>query len=185
MKLFADFGDVHATDFKSWWKERGVDLFAEPPKNMHFSVVQAPLTAEDLTNPNVLYLQVPLDLPATTLRQRFDALLKKHHEGRQGVRLARSSQAKYPVIGQPNVNALMVTLKVYDHRQLHPEKTLWQIGMILDQFKSFDPSQREGRLDGTHEKNIMAATVSRYLRKAEAMIHNVGLGRFPDTTDAS
>jgi len=31
------------------------------------------------------------------------------------------------------------------------------------------------------KKNVMAATVSRYLRKAEAMIVNVGLGRFPDT----
>ncbi len=34
----------------------------------------------------------------------------------------------------------------------------------------------------TAKKNILAATASRYIRKAEAMIENVGRGRFPDTT---
>ncbi len=62
--------------------------------------------------------------------------------------------------------------------------SLWQIGMILDQFKSFDPNKRNGQQEGNDEKNVMAATVSRYLRKAEAMIANAGVGRFPDTTNS-
>jgi hypothetical protein len=182
-KLYVEFGDVHSSDFKTWWKERAVALFSEPKKEKLFALVEGQIAQEDLDNPNLLFIQVPLNLPIRSLKQRFDALLKKHHQGRQGIRHARSSHAKYPVIGQPNVNALMTTLKVYDYRQAHPEMSLWQIGMILDQFKSFDPNKREGKQDGNDEKNIMAATVSRYLRKAEAMITNAGIGRFPDTTD--
>lgn len=182
-RLYEDFGDVHSTDFKSWWKERGVPLFSEPPKDKQFSQVKSQIAQEDLDNPNLLFVQVPLNLPVRLLKQRFDTLLKKYHQGKRGIRYARDSHAKYPVIGQPNINSLMTTLQVYDYRQLHPEMTLWQVGMILRQFKDFDPNKLKGKYDGYEQKNIMTATVSRYLKKAELMITNVGHGRFPDTTD--
>lgn len=181
-KLYEDFGDVHTTDFKTWWKERAVALFSEPEKEKLFALIEDQIPQEDIDNPNLLFIQVPLNLPIRTLKQRFDGLLKKYHQGKQGIRHARSSHAKYPVIGQPHTYALMTTLKVYDYRQEHPEMSLWQIGMILDQFKSFDPNKRNGQQEGNDEKNVMAATVSRYLRKADVMIHNVGQGRFPDVT---
>src|ERR1700676_4105430 len=35
-RLYADFGDIHASDFKGWWRtgDRGASLFAEPPLPM-------------------------------------------------------------------------------------------------------------------------------------------------------
>jgi hypothetical protein len=182
-KLYKDFGDVHATDFKAWWKENAEDLFAEPVKEKLFSLVEGQIDPNDLTNPNLLFLQVPLNLPIRTLTQKFAAMMKKHHQGKQGIRYARDSHAKYPVIGQPNMHALAQTLKVYDYRVANPDLKLWEVAMVLDQFKSFKPSTNPGKKrEGDDEKNLMTATVSRYLKKAKAMIENVGVGRFPDTT---
>jgi hypothetical protein len=182
-KLHKDFGDVHATDFKAWWKEHAEALFSEPVKEKLFASVEGQIDPDDLSNPNLLFIQVPLNLPIRMLTQKFSVLMKKHHQGKRGVRYARDSHAKYPVIGQPNVNALMITLKVYDYRLAHPELKLWEVAMVLDQFKLFKPrTNPDKKLEGDDEKNVMAATVSRYLKKAEAMIMNAGLGRFPDTT---
>jgi hypothetical protein len=131
----------------------------------------------------LLFVQIPLNLPNRELKQRFDSLLVKYHEGKRGMRYARASHAKYPVIGQPNINALKTTLMVYDYHKDHPDLKLWEVALILDQFKSVRIERRPAKkLEGFAEKNLMAATVSRYLRKAKAMIENVGAGRFPDTS---
>ncbi len=182
-KLYEDFGDIHSCEFKAWWKERAVALFSEPKKEKLFAVIEGQIDQDDIDNPNLLFIQVPLNLPIRNLTQRFATLMKHHHGGKRGIRHARSSHAKYPVIGQPNINALMNTLKVYDYRQAHPELKLWEVALVLDQFKSFKPNTNpELKLDGHNEKNLMTATVSRYLKKAEAMILNAGQGRFPDAT---
>jgi len=184
-KLYADFGDVHASDFKTWWREYGVILFSEPQKEHLLSVIEGEIPAENLGNPSLLFVQIPLNLPVRTIKQKFEKLLKKHHKGAKGIRYARASHAKYPVIGQPNINALKTTLMVYDYRAANPDLTLWEIALILDQFKGFVPAKNSQMKLADHTaKNLMSATVSRYLKKAETMIENVGLGRFPDVKKA-
>ncbi len=184
-KLYADFEDVHASDFKTWWttNNRGAELFAEPMSIRELQLVQI----EDLQgiepDANVAYVQVPLNLPKRFLKQEFAKLLLKHHQGRRGVRHARSSNARYPVDGQPNIPALRLTLQVYDLRKAEPSFKLWQIGERLRLFQ-FEQLPAEGdTLETTSNKrNIMAATVSRYLRKAQAMIDNAAMGVFPKPT---
>lgn len=98
----------------------------------------------------------------------------------RGVRAARSSKASYPVIGQPNVNALQQTLLVYDYRAANPKKTLWQVAVAtIGAWKNFDPRD----INAAADKNQMNVEVSRYITKAKVMIHNAGLGRFPDLTN--
>jgi hypothetical protein len=96
---------------------------------------------------------------------------------KQGIRAARSSKARYPVVGQPNVNALKQTLLVYDYRVTNAEKTLWQVAVAtIATWKNFNPRG----INAAEDKNQMNVEVSRYLKKAKSMIYNVGLGRFPD-----
>lgn len=179
--LYQDFGDIHSTDFKSWWKTHGVALFSEPQRDKLFHVVKSQIDEMDLANPSLLYLQIPLNLPIRIIKQKFDQTMKQFHHGKKGIRHARDSHARYPVIGQPNINALKLTLMVYDYRIEHPELKLWEVALVLDQFKTaqFDKNSSL-KLNGYDQKNLMTATVSRYLRKADVMIENVGLGRFPD-----
>ena len=179
--LYSDFGDVHATDFKAWWRERAVLLFSEPRRDKILSRVEGQISKDDLDNPDLMFVMVPLYLPSKDINKRFAALLKKYHEGKQGVRLARASRAKYPVVGQPNMNALADTLKVYDFKKANPDLALWQVAMVLDRYKGFSPSTNKAKvMEGHHEKNVMSVIASRYIKKAEAMIRNAGRGRFPD-----
>ncbi len=170
-------------------KWRSVYLFANPEKQWTFTRVKKPLPENAYTDPTVLILTVPLDEPDAYLIDRFKAYLDTMRErlpgwestwdeerqelvwpDRRGVRAARSSQAKYPVIGQPNVKALKKTLLAYDMK-IAGGMTLWQIGYALDD--SYDTSC-------VADRNTLSVIASRYIKKAKAMINNAAAGRFPD-----
>jgi hypothetical protein len=89
-------------------------------------------------------------------------------------------------VGQPNIPALRITLQVYDFRQTHPDFTLWQIGERLRLFQLEQlPAAGDTAKTIANKRSIMAASVSRYLRKAQAMINNAALGYFPKPTKTS
>ena len=182
-KLYADFGDIHSVEFKDWWTtdDRGAQLFAEPRAEHHVQVVSK-ISEEEAAYDEIIFVKVPLNFSKKILKRDFARLLAKHHFGERGHRYARESSAKYEVVGQPNINALRTTLQVYDYRKLHPELKLWEIARDLKLFH-FEQMPQPDDLPETisDKKNLLAATVSRYLRKAETMIDNVGRGRFPDT----
>jgi hypothetical protein len=178
-KLYSDFGDVRGNDFKKWWNdsEKGVRLFAEP-KNETVRVLKGgERVAESLS---VLALSLPLNLPKKLLLQRCKSLLAEVHPGKQGRLLARLSEATYKVKGQPNIEGLKMTLKVYDFRMAHPELALWEIGNQLPRFML---SQRvlisDTPATAKDKKNALAAAVGRYLKKAELMIESASKGTFP------
>ena len=177
--LYSDFGDVHASDFKAWWRERAVSLFSEPRRDKILSRVEGQISKDDLDNPDLMFVMVPLYLPSKDINKRFAALLKKYHEGKQGVRLARASRAKYPVVGQPNVKALKSTLMAYDlwwasESGTREKMTLWQIGIELDGCKGVYVTSE------VNDRNVLSVIASRYIKKAKAMINNAAAGRFPD-----
>lgn len=174
--LYSDFGDIK-TDFDKWWLEKGEYLFADPTRSKPmveriFSLDELPDGVfEDQT---VMVVMVSLDQSVTETKQLFGHLLDSDYVGtepKQGIRTARDSQARYPVVGQPNVVALEKTLAAYDYRLANPDMKLWQIWLALNPqlLNDKDP-----------DKMTWAATVSRYLKKATAMIKNTGHGRFPD-----
>lgn len=119
-----------------------------------------------------------------TFKERYQANRGDETKDRRGIRAARSSEARYPVVGQPNVAALEKTLKVYDYRLANPELTLWEIWLALNPYLANElipkPKNAFKIRSIPNIKMSWAAGVSRYIKKAEAMIRNAGLGRFPD-----
>lgn len=177
--LYADFGDVRADDFKSWWTEggRGVRLFAEPPStNVEVLLmgVAAPDAAEFLT------LALPKNLPKRYLLRRVRELLAKqeNHPGARGKQHARMSKAKYQVKGQPNIAALALTLRVYDFRVANPHLKLWEIGDQLPRFMVGNKiAASDTHAEVVNKRNVLSASVARYIKKAEVMIANAALGQ--------
>jgi hypothetical protein len=83
------------------------------------------------------------------------------------------SRAKYQVHKTPYPDSLYQTLKVWNERKNDPSLSLFEVGMnagLSTETKSDDLV------------NVVGASVSRYLREAEALIYNAGQGRFPDKT---
>jgi hypothetical protein len=188
-KVYADFGDVHAQDFKAWWttNDRGATLFAEPP-TPSIRVIKGDAIVLSSPKERTLVLEIPLDLPSTHLVKRFKEILDQHHTGKQGVKVNTSSksQAMYPTAtDRIAIDFLRTALKVWDTRKVETNMPLW----LLAQELNLSPANhiKLGK-DGTiprgghvaNQKAILAATASRYIRKAEAAIKNVGTGSFPD-----
>lgn len=178
--LYADFGDVRGDDFKAWWTEggRGVRLFAEPP-TANMEILESGAAAPDASD--VLTLALPKNLPKRYLLRRVRELLGKeeNHPGARGKQHARMSKAKYQVKGQPNLSGLALTLRVYEFRVANPHLKLWEIGDQLPRFmvgNKMSPSDTHAEV--VNKRNVLSASVARYIKKAETMIANTVLGEF-------
>lgn len=189
-KLYQDFGDVFSVDFRTWFNkdDRGPRLFAEPHiPDMKVVTLE---TAQERMTEHTILVTVPLNLTQAHLLKSFVSILKKHHQGKRGVRVKQASQAKYQLMGKEDVAFLQTALAVWDMREAHPDMPLWE---IANETRCVRPEHRvkaedkdpKNRAVFVAKKNILTATASRYIRKAKAMIENVGKGRFPDTQAGS
>ena len=182
-KLYADFGDVYdVVDFRTWWftDQRGERLFAEP---------LSPLMLEELesvgewdaewTPGNVMVIAVPLGEPKRRLRRWFNALLLSRHKGKAGVATKQVSEALYPVHTKFTTASLEQMLIVYELKQAEPDLTLAEIGQRLGLVSKAMPKKDDPPKFAAAKRNVMAVTVSRYLKKASAMIENTAHGKFP------
>lgn len=172
--LFDDFGAL-GDDFQAWWRVHGVHLFAEPPAEDSVKVLEQ---GEIVPN-GTLTITFPLNLPKKHLEKRFKELLMKEHQGKRGRQMAKLSQARYRFKGQPNLHAIELGLRVYDHRIKNPGMPLWQVGNTLENFL---PLQKIRKTDTpaqiTDKKNALAATVCRYIKRVEKNIQHAGEGTF-------
>lgn len=186
-KLYKDFGDIYSVEFPSWWKaeERGARLFAEPPTSS-IRVIDGDAVVLREHEGQSLVLEVPLNLPINHLVNRFRDIISKHHQGKKGHRHNAVSHAIYVVRGKVDIAFLETALMVLDERQEHPKKPLWRIANELR------IGSKENLLNSTDspkaaedKRNILAATASRYVKKAREMVTNVGKGIFPLATKIS
>jgi hypothetical protein len=176
--LYADFGDIFNSDFKTWWntENRGVNLFAEElvPE---FKVIDE--MSEFVPN-NTLLIQLPLQLPKRYLSNQFQKILRNHHSGRKGIRTNKSSTAKYPITGHVDISSLEKCLRVYDYKLANPNKSLWEIGndckVVLQSKLIKDPKTD---LNFYAKKMVLANTTKRLLNKAKLIINGTSKGMFP------
>lgn len=178
--LYKEFGNVRGDSFQKWWMEggRGAHLFADPQAEDSIRVME---TGQEALDPAEAFtVSIPLYLPKKTILRRFKELLDERHQGKRGHQLAKRSKARYQVKGQPNVPSIKQALEVYDFRLANPDLKLWEIGnaiprlQMANKLKSSDTDSE--RAD---KRNVLAATVSRYLRRAESSVKNTSLGVFP------
>ena len=192
--LYADFGDVREDDFHKWWtsEQRGAELFAEQPLAVKFGELDS--TAEwqqHWDKERVVVLAVPLTKSKRALKGAFAKLLDSRHTGNKSGRpslakLKEVSTAKYSIEHNYTISGLLTALAVYDKwvkNKAEPKAEqlpLWQIGKSLNinekAIKLAESKFAYERLDG---RNVLAATVSRYVKQAKAMIANTAKGQFP------
>jgi hypothetical protein len=192
--LYEDFGDVREDNFHKWWTEhqRGATLFGEQPLSVKFGELA---TAQDWqahwAKDSVMVLAVPLAMSKRGLKGLFAKVLDTRHTGNKSGRpsmatLQTVSTAKYKLERNYTVGNLMTALAVYDlwtENQTRPTSerlTLWQIGKALNinrtAVKDAESNNNADRLTG---RNVLGATVSRYVKQARTMIDNAAKGKFP------
>jgi hypothetical protein len=188
-KLYADFGDVHELEFRLWWQRqnRGAYLFTETKitdRIQRFTSLEK--CAIHLQTPGIMLAAIPLNESKAKLRKSFNLFLRDFHPNKQERRGRRQvvSNARYPFCAVPVIPALAQALDVYDKWKMYLDsgnkKSLADIGMELRLVTKFMPSVHDKPSEVNAKRNKMSATVSRYIKDAQAMIDNTALGRFPD-----
>ena len=197
--LYKKFGDIHSVDFDTWYEKKGSYLFREQvelPKVME--------VADDLSNlseerDGKLLLEIPLSMSQASINRQINRILKKHISERPTNKL-ETSKSEFPI--NPVLYRLPTLQKMHEvwclHRELIAKPValgdavdkystngdLFRIGKVLrlspaNESPAEDPFIHHKRL------NIMRATVSRYLNRANMLIGNVEIGQFPRFTKIS
>jgi len=179
--LYEHFGDVHALNFKEWWTkdDRGGVLFAEP-QTPTIRLIDPLITKKGgFQKENTIILEVPLDLPITFLVKNFRDVLSKQHKGKRGIRQSASSRAMFQAKGKIDCLFLEIALKVWDEKTTNPKKPFWEIATEMGLSKGNIIKLGDSPAEISDKKNVLAATASRYYRKAGLMIKRTGGGTFP------
>lgn len=186
-QLYRDFGDVHGSSFKEWWREgdldRGVALFSEPLAPVG---IMALTDAEALEligsgrDERTLLVAIPLDYRRRSITQAINKILKESLTRKPGQKRVQESKARYPLAMVPDVYALSITLKCYDLRQEYPDLPLWRIAELANVGRSVsDAIAAKKDVDVAAMKASLTAGVSRKLRHANSIIEGVSRGVFP------
>lgn len=80
---------------------------------------------------------------------------------------------------QPNLAGLALLLRVYDLRGANPQLTLWQVGDLLPRFMLGNKiKSTDTHAEIVNKRNVLSASVARYLKKAEIRVENTSNGLF-------
>jgi hypothetical protein len=190
-KLYKDFGDVREDNFKKWWteSERGGNLFSENIAELTLRELQDKAEWDEAwTKDEVLVVAIPLTSSRRYIQSRLMRLLdKRHHADKPGRKKSNldKSTATYPLERNYTIENLQKTLQVYDNylkvKDEKPKVPLWKIGeqmrLVPTAMTTDDMSMNERQVF----RNVMGASVKRYIANAEKLISNTSLGRFPLT----
>ena len=186
--LYEDFGDVRGESFKEWWKERGVALFSEKPLPQSLTKLTNKIEWDDTWGDSVMVVAVPMSMTKRYIYSRFIELVKKNHtaeRGRTAEQWAKST-AKYPINRNHTIDNLRTAFTVYEayvanSKLPKPDKlTVWELGDKLKIVKNATVAKSEliGRTE-IERRNILAASVSRYVKQAKQIIAATAEGKFP------
>lgn len=179
--LWEDFGDVQMP-FWDWWCAHGEDIFATGEK----SGVEELVSDDDIQqarSEGAYVVRVDPDCTRDYLMFYFqDFLDEKGIRPTAGRRPHKDEVkfARYPFYQRPDVKSLRITLDVWKLRQQQPKPTLYEIGRKL----RLNPSavindKKDTDAIKADKKNVMNATVSRYLKWATNIKENVAKGISP------
>jgi hypothetical protein len=187
-KLYKDFGDVREDNFKRWWTEgqRGGNLFAENKAAMKLTLLEDKSQwDESWTQDQVLIIAVPLTSSKRYLQSSFSRILKDRHTAKRGrtKKLLEMSNSQYPLERNYTIESLRKTLQVYDEyvrtRTEAKKVPLWKVGETLRLVPTAMTAPKYMPEENFLRRNVMGATVKRYLKNAEKIIAGTALGKFP------
>jgi len=136
----------------------------------------------------VMVVAVPLSVSKRALKGAFAQLLDSRHTGSKSGRpslakLKTVSTARYKLEHNYTISGLLTTLAVYDlwvenqTKSKEERLTLWGIGKALNINKpAIKDAESQFSADRLVGRNVLGATVSRYVKQAKAMTENAAAG---------
>ena len=166
-KLYEDFGDVHASSFQDWWKERGARLFGEPASLAKVSLVTVEdIASYDISNDQVMMIAIPRHLTKRQIATAVRRIVAKAHAGKRGRSTVATrhaqSQAKYKVNHFKRMAVIARALGIVEDRRK---------GVLLKNLRRDDKTLVDEEI----------TSVSRLAKMGRTIIAGVERGKFPIT----
>jgi hypothetical protein len=198
--MWRDFGDVYRFDFEYWWRHKGRDIFVEQIKLPHVKKLDEYFSNVSPTRENYLIVEIPLNLSERTIARQVLAQIRQHPNRVTETKNQRGrvSNAKRPLaklVGVRKdilkraheiwcVNHLVKLAKQEGSTIGAPfnKMTTHQMGVGFRLVRNCMPKAGDGIIFGKKKRNGMKVAVSRMLARADALIANAEIGRFPSLT---
>jgi hypothetical protein len=168
--LYADFGDIYASSFEDWWKQRGRDLFTykyetDSKVNVITEQEQVSLTPAQLT------VTIPLDGDPSKIIAEVGRLIREQTRSYKST--SRELAPKYQVHPRYTISALHNKALIY--RAKHSRR----YNNDLELYNAIK-SQLSDRDLSHHDDNQKRKFISDEYLAAVNLIQHVRYGRFPD-----
>ena len=184
--FYAVWEDVADVRFTEWWDAHWIDLFAE--RDTSPRVLGPGEAAPPNDDDTVLYLEIPINKPITTVLAEIKELIQpSFEEVKVGRKRAYPSTAKFQITqgAEIRVEVIRMMLRCYHLKQQGvrtrdiPEGV---IRRILDLQERQKAGGRQLASKGVFASDAWENTnryVQRYVKQAKAIIRNVASGEFP------
>jgi len=178
-KLYKDFGDIHATNFAAWWKDKMWMLFGEPWQR---SVVkqlkgqlQKFLDEEDNLDGEIwIDLKIPLHVSGHRVAVLLEGLMEREQKG-LGIDTDNvNCEPKYNLAGSAQPKKLDVDLKILNSKKVSYFQD-WKIGVEFGLSPGLSPDQPPDE----RQKHGLRHTVWGRRRRASDRIEGAARGDFP------
>ncbi len=195
--MWQDFGDVYRFSFEYWWRHKGREIFVEQIKLPHVKKLDEYLSNVSPTRDNYLIVEIPLNLSERTIARQVLAEIRKHPNRIAATKNQRGriSNAKRPLAKLAGVRkdilkraheiwCLNYLVKLAKHEGStigapFNKMTTHQMGVGFKLVKNCMPRAGDGIEGGRKKRNGMKVAVSRMLVRADALIANAEIGKFP------
>lgn len=195
--MWRDFGDVYRFSFEYWWRHKGREVFVEQIKLPHVKRLDDYFSNVSPTRDNYLIIEIPLNLSERTIARQVLAEIRKHPNrlAKTKNQRGRISNAKRPLAKLAGVrkdilkraheiwcvNHLVKLAKQEGSSIGAPfnKMTTHQMGVGFKLVKNCMPRAGDGIEGGRKKRNGMKVAVSRMLVRADALIANAEIGKFP------
>jgi hypothetical protein len=188
-RVWRAFGDVYSTDFAKWWIRVGYALFQEQVSPPKIERVNEDNLSDHLRSYEHMLLSVPLNITETSLKKQFLKIIReiegrKIRKGDAQFQLLKVKGIRMKVLESAvrvwNMRAMLEDEKAYPAIGDKPVKmSLYEIGAELGISPQHKRRAGEPEKDRILKERVMRVAVIRMTNRAEALIANAEIGRFP------
>ncbi len=189
-RVYESFGADHLRGFSSWWSSAARDNFREqfdPPKVGLVENIRQ-LNRDDFSDQQWMVIRVPLNLKEEKLVDDFVQVLRSHPHRVYH----REQTAKYPVLKYKNIHEEVLG-NVCDlwhevnrqggitpgNKQKGARDSYYEIGVRFDVNSKLVITDNDLPVVKKRKRSAMKVAVHRMLQRADALIANVEIGKFP------
>ena len=173
-------GDLKGGNFRRWWEETGVNVFAEAKRPATVKVLDLENLSQHPFREKALYLEVPLTMRKELILKKIKEELDRVHDGR-GLDVTKTANAPLKLhTKRYRLRVIELEYWVLLYKLLYEDIAVWRVGDRLQIAPHLKLRGAELRLV-KDKYNQLTSLTGRHLYKARYTLANAERKSFPNT----